>query len=400
MPPGTVRVRSGARRPAARPEGARLLLCPLLCLLATQPALASSYAAWEDTATTGGPAGRSSMGVAAYATSGLTDVLYMYGGISDVSPVTYSSELWSFTDRTKTWASLSASASGSAPPALIGSAMCAVGEYIFLVGGKSSSLHAVSQFSHYRVSTATWSTWSAGGSAPAAVAYHAMACVGTKLYIFGGQSTTLSLPTGTYVMDQSINTWVSSPSVSGSIPAGRVRHTLVDGGNDKLYLFGGMGSNSVVLNDVSSFDINTFVWAPVTTYGVGQTAREGHTALVMNGKMYVFGGMDAPQNKIASLAVLNLGSSEWSEPRQSDPSPPPRWGAMAGLLDGRMVLYGGVDQDEALLGDTWGMGRTCLGNLTLSLARASFASGDGAYVEIAFGMYLGEVDLGRRALLS
>ena len=53
-----------------------------------------------------------------------------------------------------------------------------------------------------------------------------------------------------------------------------------------MYVFGGYG-NSGYLNDLWVYDPQTDAWQQLSS---GATPRNGHTAVAIDGRMYVFGG--------------------------------------------------------------------------------------------------------------
>ena len=66
-------------------------------------------------------------------------------------------------------------------------------------------------------------------------------------------------------------------------------------GKDKLYCFGGIGFGARV-NDTFIYDVGGASWRAAATKGSRPCARSHHTATVIAGNMYVFGGeADAPR---------------------------------------------------------------------------------------------------------
>ena len=89
--------------------------------------VAEEYVAWSSvSAVAGGPGGRVGMASTSKSlaeTAALGDQLWIFGGIASAVPPTYSAELWMFDVRSSTWTQEEAT---GGPPALEGSAMCAV----------------------------------------------------------------------------------------------------------------------------------------------------------------------------------------------------------------------------------------------------------------------------------
>ena len=72
-----------------------------------------------------------------------------------------------------------------------------------------------------------------------------------------------------------------------------------------------------------ALDTTTLRWASLQTVGEIPAARDGHSASVMDEKMYVFGGQDR-NGMLSDVRVLSLGSLEWTAPRSYGDSPAPR----------------------------------------------------------------------------
>lgn len=114
-----------------------------------------------------------------------------------------------------------------------------------------------------------------------------------ELYTYGGLA-----PEGEFVdiilrwsgKDQSTELQARAANPDVGIPPGRYGHTsvVVD---DKLYVFGGQGQFGC-LNDLWCFDFERCSWSRVDAAGEPPAARTGHCACVSNGVMFVFGGKD------------------------------------------------------------------------------------------------------------
>jgi hypothetical protein len=357
-----------------------------LVLLVVRTAMAQTHVAWITGNATNGPAGgRASMAFAQQSLSGtgggaLADVLWMYGGISSAQPLSYSSELWGFTASHSSWEQVTAL---NSPPALVGSAMCAVGHILYLFGGANFVANAYSHLYSFDTARRSWARMLLSGHQPVARAYHAMSCAGGRVYMFGGEDASGGvLNTLNYLSGMSSTSvgW-SAPTPAGNVPTPRKAHSLCAGAG-KLYVFGGSGASGEKLSDAYQLDTTTLTWTALATSGDAPSGREGHTAVVLDQKLYIFGGADAYGN-LNDVRVLDLGSLRWAHPRSSSTPPPPRWGHVGALINQRLYLYGGVSASQQLLDDAWSMSRHCVGTIQLTSARATFASGDGSYMALA-----------------
>eukprot|EP01080_Neovahlkampfia_damariscottae_P005215 gene5215-8827_t len=162
-------------------------------------------------------------------------------------------------------------------------------------------------------------------------------------YIFGGKKGTK------YVSDLNIFD-IKNQKWSKNVPniklKARATHTAcVIGG--KMYVYGGvaLGSSSFkYLSDLIIFDFKTQSWEDSSKItGVFPSGRAAHTAISHNDIMYLFGGRDEHifYNDMYSLSVSN---STWTKICSLNNPPPPRAGHTMNIIDGKTLLvWGGTD---------------------------------------------------------
>jgi len=71
--------------------------------------------------------------------------------------------------------------------------------------------------------------------------------------------------------------------------------------------FGG-STGSHVFNDTWSFNISTRKWTEVQCTGSIPSPRAGHTAVLIDDVMYVYGGSNFDDSYLGDLTALNLTS--------------------------------------------------------------------------------------------
>ncbi|MGH0174785.1 UNVERIFIED_CONTAM: hypothetical protein FKN15_069077 [Acipenser sinensis] len=144
-----------------------------------------------------------------------------------------------------------------------------------------------------------WSTVEAMGKVPP-LAYHSTSLFRGELFVFGG---VFPMP-----------------------------HPEPDGCSDSLYIF----------------DPQHEIWYQPIVLGEGPAARSGHSACLIQRKLYVFGGWDTPVC-FNDMHILDLGLMEFSKVDVSGAPPSPRsWHACATLSDSSFVIHGGYDGNIAL----------------------------------------------------
>ena len=125
-------------------------------------------------------------------------------------------------------------------------------------------------------------------------------------------------------------------------PGPRFGHSMVTIDND-IYLFGGRVETSpgqyVVQNDLWGYQSETD-WVEIIAPDP-PPARYNHGAAESDGKMYIFGGMDDQGNTLNDLWEFQMGM-EWEEIIAPDPPPDRAYHSMATLPDGKVAVLGGL----------------------------------------------------------
>jgi len=188
------------------------------------------------------------------------------------------------------------------------------------------------------------------GKGPTARAYHTSTRVGSGLYIFGGSTAKKAGESGLLgdlvIFDLVRMAW-ESKDVRGKRPRSRYMHSaeLIDG---KLFVYGGSdGLKS--LNDVSVLDINTMLWSQPAATGSVPPGLQSHTCTAVGERLFVVGGMaatldDAGHSFIKysnEVHVLNTTTMEWTRLRQRGELPKPRAYHAAVVVGNFLVVLGG-----------------------------------------------------------
>jgi N-acetylneuraminic acid mutarotase len=128
-------------------------------------------------------------------------------------------------------------------------------------------------------------TWSQGQSAPMALASSASCALGDKIYVFGGR-TDSAMQAVTLVYDTATNSWSTKapPSVA------KEGHACVRVG-DRLYVFGGRVHTGTAQDAVDQYDPATDTWTAVTRL---PTARFWTDGAAVGGEIVILGGNPGP----------------------------------------------------------------------------------------------------------
>jgi hypothetical protein len=122
----------------------------------------------------------------------------------------------------------------------------------------------------------------------------------------------------------------------------RSSHSAVWTG-DEMIIWGGEGA-AEVFGDGAAFAPETGSWRTIAQAPIAPRAR--HAAAWMDGEMFVFGGTERPLGSGDTLdaAAYDPATDTW---RTLTPLPSPRTSARTALVDGLIVLAGGVTPTDA-----------------------------------------------------
>ncbi|GBG72775.1 hypothetical protein CBR_g12343 [Chara braunii] len=166
--------------------------------------------------------------------------------------------------------------------------------------------------------TGTWKS-----RVPRGRAGHAAAVYGDTCYVFGGHMGENKCTDELLSYDFRKKEWFSfNPDPGG--PCERDGHTACIAG-DTLYVFGGekSGSEEELLNDLYCLNLQTMTWSivPPTDDNPAPSPRRGHSACVLGGAIYIFGGHNSHGERRNDLFRFDLVTLTWNEERPATTEP-------------------------------------------------------------------------------
>ncbi|BAT87338.1 Acyl-CoA-binding domain-containing protein [Vigna angularis] len=203
-------------------------------------------------------------------------------------------------------------------------------------------------------SSESWMVLSIAGEKPAPRSYHAAAVVENKMVVVGGES-------GSGLLDDvqvlnfdrflwttaSSKLYLSPSSLPLKIPACK-GHCLVSWGK-KALLIGGKTDPASDKISVWVFDTETECWSLMEAKGDIPVARSGHTVVMANSVLILFGGEDAKRRKLNDLHMFDLKSLTWLPLHYTGAAPCPRFNHVAALYDGKILfIFGGTSKSRTL----------------------------------------------------
>ncbi|CAG8524396.1 10832_t:CDS:2 [Paraglomus brasilianum] len=166
------------------------------------------------------------------------------------------------------------------------------------------------------------------------LAYHT-ACYLSKfdvIAVFGGQSTDFQAQDVLITYSVSQGVWNQIVQPVSNKPSARLGHTAVCKA-DQMIIFGGgiISSNGTILSDdslwlLTATSATSFTWSQPATNGMSPGARLGHSAVLSESLMIVFGGIGSPVVGDTTVYMLDTITWTWnfvsSSPMETQTSAP------------------------------------------------------------------------------
>ncbi|NIM02960.1 hypothetical protein GTN66_02255 [bacterium] len=191
-----------------------------------------------------------------------------------------------------------------------------------------------------------------------------------SIIIFGGSESFLGVlvDSGTYSLGNPWD-WNSAwekLNTGGTRPSSRAEHTAVyDEWTHEMIVFGGYtGTSPIVVSTITytlQLSVAPATWQEVPIVGEIPPPRYGHSAVWGQmwgiGQMIVFGGKDNSEELLDDCWRLEW--SDWHEIDVTGDKPPARWQHTAAWImgdpgeQGKMIIFGGEDEDGTPLDDVW-----------------------------------------------
>lgn len=198
---------------------------------------------------------------------------------------------------------------------------------------------------------------------------HRAVAIKDLMIVFGGGNE--GIVHELHVFNTTTNQWFV-PVTKGEVPPGCAAYGFVVDGT-RLLVFGGMVEYGKYSNDLYELQASRWEWKRLKPLppkqGLPPCPRLGHSFTLLNGKVYLFGGLanesDDPKNNIPrylnDLYTLELypnsSMTVWDIPLTYGQSPPPREShsgvAYTDKNTGKssLIIYGGMSGSR--LGDLW-----------------------------------------------
>ncbi len=247
----------------------------------------------------------------------ISNTVYLFGGTNTLpaSPRAPSgdllNDLWNYNFEPNNWTEVHPS--GNVPPARHSHAATAYNGLLYLFGGTDGT-SVFDDMWAYDPAANTWvhKDWTGPYNAPR-VYENTMTAVGDYLYLYGGRRPGGYASTYFYRYDPSTG-YADSPGIPD--PGVRAGHLAINVGG-KLYLFGGYGGEPpVARNDLFRFDPQTNQWLQLNPQGNLPPARDLSAIVstaVSGNTFYIFAGRDKEGHELSDVWSYNTDTNRWTQ---------------------------------------------------------------------------------------
>ncbi|XP_035264977.1 F-box only protein 42 isoform X2 [Anguilla anguilla] len=244
--------------------------------------------------------------------------------------------------------------SGPAPCDRYKHSCCAHGDSVYLLGGRGKSL--LNDFWRYNVVRNEWTELDCScENAPEEMEEHSMVNYQGLLYVFGGiiDSGYSGNKTPLWVYDTDKEEWLrwqGKNTYSQLAPVNRKGHSAVVF-ESSMYMYGGYIDMKGSSHEFWRLDFVTGAWADLTPDEAGPGPRHGHSAAAHLDCMYLFGGLTGLREQ-SDLWRWSFSTHSWSSIR-SHSGPSKLVGHSAVAYQDNMLLFGGGGAQSSPTNGLW-----------------------------------------------
>eukprot|EP01089_Gocevia_fonbrunei_P000771 TRINITY_DN10756_c0_g1_i1.p1 TRINITY_DN10756_c0_g1~~TRINITY_DN10756_c0_g1_i1.p1 ORF type:complete len:338 (+),score=62.43 TRINITY_DN10756_c0_g1_i1:72-1085(+) len=269
--------------------------------------------------------------------------LYIFGGNSGVVSRTIQKDIWTFDTGSSEWKEL---ASFPDDPLFRINTLYDQETHALYTFGGAIETEGILKFTDktwkYDIASNTWIKLVTSGTTPSPRAWYSAVLRNGALYVHGGQGTS-SYFNDLYKLDLKTLEWSQLNSPDGSDPPRFHATAVLHPDGSSMYAFGGIkffGANGY-RNDVAKYNFVSNTWEKVEAKGALPSTRAGHTAVIINNKMIVFGGNDINGRYLNDLWSFEFSTATWTKVSVPEPLPAVRSGAHGSVFSQEMLVFGG-----------------------------------------------------------
>ncbi|CEM25889.1 unnamed protein product [Vitrella brassicaformis CCMP3155] len=271
------------------------------------------------------------------------DVLYLFGGTDKTAR---QNDLYAFNIENSLWQLVADDSGPSRPPNARSNCqgIAYEGKLYFFGGFTGKGGEYFNDVHEFDIARCRWAPIKPIGEPPAHRSDHSMVLYGTTAYIFGGFDGSNRLnDVGVLSLAGESKRWLANGSAQNP-PENRFGHTAVVYENG-MYVFGGWNGQNT-LSDLYEYVFGTNEWIKVEPRGSAPKSRYRHSAVIGGTKMFVFGGVDETHTRYADIHVFDCQARTWTQLETHGDVPSGRTWHRAVMHRGYMHILGGFDGDQ------------------------------------------------------
>uniref|UniRef100_W5MVX0 Zmp:0000001301 n=1 Tax=Lepisosteus oculatus TaxID=7918 RepID=W5MVX0_LEPOC len=238
---------------------------------------------------------------------------------------------------------------GLIPPAREGHSLCVINGKLYLFGGAShpQAKECLPGVYCFNTASLTWEKLKTGGVSLKSLK-HSAVTVGDNIYVFGGILD--GTPKDDLLMFSTVSMTWTPVKTTGSLPSARYGHTCALVG-DQIYMFGGCSGDNCYHTDVHILNTDTLIWQKLEVKGESPVGCAGHTFTPHHDKdIYLFGGRYISKNGTITstneIHKLSIAKMKWKVPLYIGIPPTGRHSHTAFILHGHMYVFGGSNEEK------------------------------------------------------
>ncbi|XP_057660577.1 uncharacterized protein LOC130896456 [Diorhabda carinulata] len=225
-----------------------------------------------------------------------------------------------------------------------------IGEYVYILGGRNGNL-PTKDFWKYNLVTGKWYQIKPSGDKLPCLQEHTAVAYKDCLYVFGGEvGFSAGTETPLWIYDIKLNCWKKKKTKKGVVtPKGRRGHTaLVTNGS--MLIYGGYQDLRGSSNELWAYHFDTESWHLISTTGKGSSEcpppRHKHSAVLQGDAMWIYGGMTDLQER-SDLWKWDIPSRTWHCVKSKINPGPLHSHAACKLPSAHMLIFGGERNGQA-----------------------------------------------------
>jgi N-acetylneuraminic acid mutarotase len=261
---------------------------------------------------------------------------YLFGGTEGAAR---QSDVHAYNVETNLWQEIRSS--GVSSPARSGAQTVVYDNCVWFFGGYTKKDgDYFNDVYKYDIGMSSWSMVSTLGEAPSKRTDHSVVLFGRSMFVFGGFDGHNRFNDLRELTLDRERRWSNITSRSGH-PRSRFGHTAVVYQNS-MFVFGGWDGHDT-LQELCEYNFPSNMWCHLPPRGSPPRGRYRHTAVVCGDSMFTFGGVDKTQYRFPDLHEFDLVRRLWSKVSTTSVPPTARTFHKTNVHEGYMYILGGFD---------------------------------------------------------